>query len=790
MAETITYTLNLDTTQMEQSLVSTNKEIQELNASQKDLRKNGEASSKEFVDNAEKLKVLKKSYNEQSKAIQNTNKAKSEEVGHLERLKAELSLVTSNVNKLSKAELNDVKVGGKMIAKQKALTDELVKSEEAGGNFHREVGKYSKGMAQMGEGAQMAGGMMGSFGGSMGKLPGLIMNAAKATKVFFTMLLSNPIGLILTAIAALVGVAWSVLKKFQPVLDWVEDKLGYLSGLVDGFVESLKGIGDVIAAVFSGDFAKAGELIGDMGDKMVAVAEAQENLTKTLRDGERQQKLNDATTAEATAKMKELEAAYRDTGKTAEERTKALTELTKMKKEQAEDDYKVTKNNLEGQLKLMESLYGVSLKNATEVKKAFDDGVISNVDEYNKTLDMIIKNEETHAKVVEVVAQAQKEQSRIAIKGLSENLKLLKAQTKYYEETHKSILEDQKVLTKEMIKSEEDRINKIANNRINAAAKELEIARTTYKDNATLMKEAELKFATEKIKIRDEANKEIQKNYDDFSKQELNSAKESLDLIKQQNVNDLKDITIQTEDELSKRIELHTSIKDKQLALVNETAKAEGWSKTKTATELLKVEQEYTDKVIKLQKSLLDNQKLTDEQSIAQKKAVDDIILGIHKTYLESLDLSNAEQLQKELDNIDAKNAAIIAKLEEQAIKEDEQLRAKLDAKLITEEEYQAIKDARDIEIQTAKDEAEAVRDEEKKNAKQAALEEESEVIKDIAAKGIGMLQQLNQMAIDDANRLKDERIAAATEAANRETEILQNKFNVEQAAIQYSFTT
>jgi len=784
MAEVITYTLNLDTTKMEKSLVDTNKEIQELNASQRELSKNNQKGTKEFVDNAEKLKVLKKSYNENSKAIQNTNKLKKEESGHLEKLKAELSVVTNNINKLSKAELNDVNVGKKMVAKQKALTDELNKTEQAGGNFHRQTGKYSEGMAKMGEGAEQAGGMMSSFGGSMGKLPGLVMNAAKATKVFFTMLLSNPIGLILTLIAALIGVAVAVLSKFQPLLDFIEDKIAYVSGLVDGFVESMKGVGDVIAAVFSGDFAKASELIGDMGDKMIAVAEANEKLTQALREYDAQQKLNDATTAEVTASMKKLEGVYKDQSKSIDERKKAFEDYYAMRKGQAEDDLSAQEAVTNAEIGLINAKYGVEVKNATQVKKLMDEGTILR-EEGLHLMDVIIKQTELEGKVAEEGAKKAQEGNRLRSQSLRENVNLIKARLKYYEETNQSILENQKTFTEEMLKDEEDRLIKIQNKKIEAARKEFEIIKAEYGTNNLKLKEAELKYLTEKKKITRETNEKIAENQDEHNSQLIAANQEVIDLWKQQNVEALKDNSVATQTELDARIELHKINKDKQLEIVRATAEQEEWSKEKTSLELLKIDQDYINKVDGLNQSLIDNQKKSDKQLIDQKKATDDLILSIHKAFLDNQDLSNQEQLNRELTLIDEKHNNILIKLDEQAVLEDEQLRMKLDQQLITEEEYQTIRDERDAEIQIAKDEAEVVRNEEKKAAKAAALDEELATVKAVAQKGLSILSQINQISIDNANKLKDARIAAATETANKETNILEAKFKQEQALLQ-----
>jgi len=351
--EEIGYSINLDTNAMQKSLEDLNIEIgdlttstKELNKAQKDLEKDGKKGSKQWqennkqiVENKENQKALKKEYNETSKVIQNTNKVRKTEAGHLEKLKAELSIVTQNINKMSKEQLKDNKIGGAAIKKQKELTIELTNAEKAGGNFKRVVGDYGNEMGNSTKKISLFGkaskGLTGGLS-SMGKTIG--GSVTKAFKSFGAALKANPIFFIIGIITATIGVMKKLLKPFQPLLDWISDKISYVSGLIDGFTSSLSAIGDIIGKVFSGDFAGAAEAMGKMSDNISAVAEATENLNRVMREQDAIQKENNLTTQESMAHQKELQTIIKDTTLSEQERAEALKELKKIQKGQTQDD--------------------------------------------------------------------------------------------------------------------------------------------------------------------------------------------------------------------------------------------------------------------------------------------------------------------------------------------------------------------------------------------------------------------------------------------------------------------
>lgn len=88
--------------------------------------------------------------------------------GSLEQLKAKLSLVTAQINKMSAAERDNTAAGKALIAEQKALNDQLSKVEQKGGNFHRQVGNYELAYKKFGKGIKGVTGALGELGAALG----------------------------------------------------------------------------------------------------------------------------------------------------------------------------------------------------------------------------------------------------------------------------------------------------------------------------------------------------------------------------------------------------------------------------------------------------------------------------------------------------------------------------------------------------------------------------------------------------------------------------------------------
>lgn len=401
------------------------------------------------------------------------------------------------------------------MAKEKKIVYKVeVKTDEAS----KGLNKLDKSVDNTSKSTDMLGKSMGSFGGIIGKIPALFKTATAGVKAFGVAVKANPVGLLLVALGALVGLIGVVLSKFQPLVDFISDKFAMMSGVINSFILNLQSVGDVISKVFSGDFKGAIDSMGDMATNMKEVGVAAEELNKVLRDYEVQQKLNDATSAEVLSSMKQLEGVYKDQGKSIEERKEAFEEYYAMKKAQAEDDLAAQQKVTDAEIKLFNATYKTQVTNATEINEYIKSNSNAREDGL-KVMDSIIKTTQLEGKVAEESSKKALEANRLRTQGLTEQLGLIKARLGYYEATNKSILEGEKVLTQELIDEETERLNTIKNKKIAAAKKQFDIQKMEYAGNANKLKTLELKYATDVINIKDSTNKQILTNEEKLTKQ-------------------------------------------------------------------------------------------------------------------------------------------------------------------------------------------------------------------------------------------------------------------------------
>lgn len=85
-----------------------------------------------------------------SKEVISSFKADQQKIGHIEKLEAEVQSLTLQYRKLTEAQLNDVNVGGKMLANLKKKREELQGMKQAYGDYGMAVGNYSTATKMLG----------------------------------------------------------------------------------------------------------------------------------------------------------------------------------------------------------------------------------------------------------------------------------------------------------------------------------------------------------------------------------------------------------------------------------------------------------------------------------------------------------------------------------------------------------------------------------------------------------------------------------------------------------------
>ena len=152
--------------------------------------------SKELLAQQQKTQALRREKQALQREVQNEIKLQSAQEGSLKQMRAQLSLLTKTYDELSKAERDNVNVGGKMQEQIKSLTQEIKGLEGETERYQRNVGNYTNSILQ-------AVGVNGNFAGALtnvaksgGTIKGAMATATAGVKSFgasMAALMANPV---------------------------------------------------------------------------------------------------------------------------------------------------------------------------------------------------------------------------------------------------------------------------------------------------------------------------------------------------------------------------------------------------------------------------------------------------------------------------------------------------------------------------------------------------------------------------------------------------------------------
>ena len=123
--------------------------IKDLNAqiekNQKEMRqlsRDNQKGSEEYARLEQHTKALQKAKQTLSRETQNEIKLEYEQKGSLNALRAELSNLTKQYDSLSRAERENVNIGGKLQKQINQVTNEIKSAEQSTQRYYRNVGNY------------------------------------------------------------------------------------------------------------------------------------------------------------------------------------------------------------------------------------------------------------------------------------------------------------------------------------------------------------------------------------------------------------------------------------------------------------------------------------------------------------------------------------------------------------------------------------------------------------------------------------------------------------------------
>lgn len=167
-------------------------------------------------------------------------------------------------------------------------------------------------------------------------------------------LVANPLGVVLTAIAVVLGVLFLAFKSFQPLVDKVEQSFAALGAVVNV-------IKNTFLAVVTGT-KSLGNAFGGLGNDMDDAAKRTMKLVKAQQDLEDVMKSQEVTTARNRAEINKLNVELKNRTLSEEERLKIADKIEK----KINQDYEQRKKNVDQEVRLAREAIAIKAQFTSE----------------------------------------------------------------------------------------------------------------------------------------------------------------------------------------------------------------------------------------------------------------------------------------------------------------------------------------------------------------------------------------------------------------------------------------
>lgn len=307
-----------------------NKWLKEGTVSWEEYNREMELSKTRVTQYSEKVRGLRKE-------IQNNIKTEKEMEGSLKQLRAALSNLTAQYDKLSQAEREGAK-GQELQTKIQSITEKLKGAEEATGRFNRNVGNYENAIKNVFGDSKLLAGIEGVRTGVIG--------VSKA----FDLLKAHPIIAVIAVIIALFTKLYQAAKKneeqyvrLQKVLAPLKMAMDALTrvveNVVDWFLDGAEAVSKFVGGLL--DYLGVSNRINQTSRDYIEL----EQKKLDLENKERSNLVGNAKLSNEASKLRQ-QAAQRDKY-THEQRVKFLDEAIAKEKKMAENELAVAKQRYE-----------------------------------------------------------------------------------------------------------------------------------------------------------------------------------------------------------------------------------------------------------------------------------------------------------------------------------------------------------------------------------------------------------------------------------------------------------
>lgn len=355
------------------------KEIDKLRAAQKE-------SGVQDAETTGKIKALTQTRNQEIQVVKQANILNQAASKSNEELRAQLSILTNQYNKLTKEEKTNTAAGQQMGKTIKSISDELKSNEKAVGDNRRNVGNYEEALKGVAGQINVMGVNLGGLATQLKTYKEGVVASAAATKAsaaatggFSGALQILKVGLIATGIGAFVVILGSMvtfLTQTKRGSELLAQGLSAIGATVSVLTDRMSQLGEALTMVFSGEFTKAAETakgaFSGITDEIVKETKAAADLEKRmqkLRDAERELLVE---TSKRKAEVAELQLIAEDETKTYAERGEAIKKANAIQESNLKAELELQKEKvaiIKEQMSLSENLEEDEQRLAEETAK-------------------------------------------------------------------------------------------------------------------------------------------------------------------------------------------------------------------------------------------------------------------------------------------------------------------------------------------------------------------------------------------------------------------------------------
>jgi len=221
----------------------------------------------------------------------------------------------------------------------------------------------------------------------LGNLPGpvgSVVSAFDGLKKAFVAIVMNPVGLVLAAIVATLGLLYAAFTNTFAGGQKVEQIFAGIKATGQALLDNLDKVGSAIKNVFTFNFSAAKKDLQDIGNAAVDAYGKMADLTKQAQALKKEQLQNDLEGAERAKKLAILREQASDETIPAAKRKAALLQLRKDAEQNAKDDIELAKRVTQNQIDQLTLQKDGALKNQEEINKLKIDQINVETDNANE----------------------------------------------------------------------------------------------------------------------------------------------------------------------------------------------------------------------------------------------------------------------------------------------------------------------------------------------------------------------------------------------------------------------